>query len=282
MGMNVSRPVLLAEVFAVAVVAFQITAEAGPRVTERPDLVAKFTALGTEGTMVVHDRSANTMVVIGEERAARAYSPSSTFKIPNTLIALEMGAVQSMSEVFAYAGDPFLVDGKPFLPDICNGDISLDVALRNSCIPVYQQIAQRVGAKAYNESLTAFDYGSGEVNEDNLTEFWLNGDLVLSALDQVAFLDGLVSGDLPVSEENVGHMANALAVDVPGNAGVYAKTGYVFTSDPARGWYVGWVKRENRIVTFALNLDIVRPDHTKARQTIAFDVLRELGVLATH
>jgi beta-lactamase class D len=58
-----------------------------------------------------------------------------------------------------------------------------------------------------------------------------------------------------------------------------AKTGYVFTTAPRVGWWVGWVERGHRTWTFALNLDITDPAHLAARAAIGRAVLTELGAL---
>jgi beta-lactamase class D len=248
-------------------------------ITDRPELARHFEDAGTQGTMVVHDIGGDRVWVVGAERAREAFPPSSTFKIPNTLIALETKAAGSMDEVFPHDGRPFLVNGEPFLPDACNADITLTVALQNSCIPVYQEIARRIGIDGYRRHLDRFRYGSGAVTEENLTDFWLTGDIKTSAHDQIEFLDRLVTGELGVSEVNVEAVAKALLVEETDHARVYAKTGYVFTSSPSRGWYVGWVERGERVTTFALNLDIIDPEHAGARKAIAIALLKELGIL---
>ena len=48
--MNLYWLILPAAVLTVSLVPFQAPAEAGPRVTDRTDLLARFAALGTEGT----------------------------------------------------------------------------------------------------------------------------------------------------------------------------------------------------------------------------------------
>ena len=56
-----------------------------------------------------------------------------------------------------------------------------------------------------------------------------------------------------------------------------AKAGYVFSTTPARGWWVGWVERRGLVSTFALNLDIAMPAHAAARVQIGTEILSALG-----
>lgn len=246
-------------------------------IEERPDLAALFTEAGTRGTIVVRVAGGDRVVVVDKARAEQPFPPSSTFKIPNTLIALQLGVVSGMDERFAYGGSPFLVRGKPFLSPACNADVTLTVALQNSCIPVFQAIAGRVGAARYRDLLAKLNYGEGEVTEANLGDFWLTGGVRISALDQSVFLDRLVRDRLAIRSDHVQALADALAQETTGEGTLYAKTGYVFTSVPEVGWYVGWIAKDDRRVVFALNLDITAPDHPRARREIAVKVLQRLG-----
>lgn len=246
-------------------------------IAERPDLEALFTERGTRGTMVVRVAGDDAAVVVNRARAGELFPPSSTFKIPNTLIALQRGAISGMDERFAYGGTPYLVRGRPFLSPACNAEITVSVALRNSCIPVYQAIAGRIGVAAYNEMLAALNYGTGTVTDGTLTDFWLTGAIRISALAQSVFLDRLVRDRLAIRPDRVAAVAAALAVETTDRGTLVAKTGYVFTSDPEVGWYVGWIAKDGRTVVFALNMDLTRPDHAAARREIALEVLRRLG-----
>ena len=166
---------------------------------------------------------------------------------------------------------------KPFLPAACNAPVTLKVALQNSCIPVYQEIAGRVVMARYNELLVRMNYAPASVTDRNLRDFWLDGTIKIAAKDQVAFLDRMLAGRLPFMEAHIGAVAEALEAARSAKGVLYAKTGYVFTSTPEVGWYVGWIRRENDLVaTFALNLDIDRPDHAAARRTIALAILNRL------
>jgi beta-lactamase class D len=245
---------------------------------EHPELAYLFADAGTTGTMVVHELTSDHYSILAPERASTAFAPSSTFKIPNTLIALETGAAKGMDETFAFSGKPYLVRSKPFLPEGCNTEVRLTVALQLSCIPVYQELARRIGVDTYNDWLTRLGYGSGQVSNDNLTEFWLNGGIRTTAFQQVEFLDRLVTGKLPLRPEHVRALAKALTVEQTPEAVLHAKTGYVFTTIPEVGWYVGWVEHQGRIATFALNLDMSKPDHAKARKEIVLSVLKHLGL----
>jgi len=119
------------------------TAGAGADTVERPDLEHHFSDIGTTGTMVVERSGGRPRTwIVDPERSARRFIPSSTFKIPNALLAIDRGVASGADQPYPGPNPNFLVDGAPFLPATCEGDLTLATALANSCIPIFQQIAR--------------------------------------------------------------------------------------------------------------------------------------------
>ena len=153
----------------------------------------------------------------------------------------------------------FLVDGAPFLPVACEGDLTLATAFANSCIPIYQGIARAVGRRAYERALDALDYGNARVDGAPVDRFWLEGPLAIDAREQVRFLDRLRRGHVPFGRRAVADVRDMLVVERGPGYVLRGKTGWVFTTTPEVGWWVGSVERDGAAWTFALNLDITRP-----------------------
>jgi len=68
--------------------------------------------------------------------------PASTFKIANTIIALETGVVKDENEIIPYGGRPFKHWEK---------DMSMREAIALSAVPIYQELARRIGLERYRE-----------------------------------------------------------------------------------------------------------------------------------
>src|SRR5690348_16791980 len=66
---------------------------AWPRTELRADLAKHFTDVGTSGTFVAYDVDAYILIVSDHDRSADAKLPASTYKVPNSVIALETGVV---------------------------------------------------------------------------------------------------------------------------------------------------------------------------------------------
>jgi len=159
----------------------------------------------------------------------------------------------------------------------CEGDLALRSAFRNSCIPIYQQIARQVGAEAYRAAVRTLRYGNRHVSTAPVDAFWLQGAFAISAREQVDFLERLRRGDLPVSRHAMSEVRSMMVVDDNAGFTLRAKTGYVFSTTPARGWWVGWVQRPGSVSTFALNLDITTSAHAAARVEIGTRILTALN-----
>ena len=246
-------------------------------VVHRPDLQREFQARGTIGTMVVQQTGAvDRTVIIGERRSHARYLPSSTFKIPNTLIAIDAGIASGADHSYPGPNPNYFVAGSPFLSATCEGDLTLRRAFRNSCIPIYQRIARQVGAERYREAVRGLRYGNRQVSSAPVDSFWLEGEFAISAREQVDFLERLRRGELPVSRHAVSEVRSMMVIDDQSGFVLRAKTGYVFSTAPARGWWVGWIERPGLVSTFALNLDITTSTHAAARVEIGTRILSAL------
>jgi beta-lactamase class D len=246
----------------------------------RDSLARHFADNGTAGTFVAYRVDDYTVIASDTERSGQAMLPASTFKIPNSLIALETGVV----------GDPdtdvFKWDGVTrFVPE-WNQDHTLRSAIAASAVPVYQEIARRIGAERMQHYLDAFDYGNRAIG-GGIDRFWLDGDLRIDPVQQVDFLDRLRRGVLPVSKRAQDLTRDILPVTKVGDAVIRAKTGLVGVDDKTDaenvrssiGWLVGWVENGERQTVFALNLDIRDGHHRAARMGLAKQCLGEIGAL---
>jgi beta-lactamase class D len=240
-------------------------------VEEREELGRLFEAAGTHGTIVVRDAGSNRTVVYDRARAATAYLPASTFKVPAALIALETGTVKD-----AYR-DVLLWDGVEWMVEACNQNQTLATALQRSCLPIFAALGKRIGDERLGHYLAAFDYGNHAAS--GTYPYWIDGDLRISAFEQIAFLDRLREGALPASPEHMRTVRDILVIEKGEGYVIRAKTGWAMSPDPDIGWIVGWVERGDDVYLFALNLDVVEPEHAAARLDIAKAALKELGAL---
>ena len=243
-------------------------AEAAPQ--ENAALARLFEQQGVKGTFVLLDVKTGATQVHNAERAAKRFVPASTFKIPNSLIALETGAVKSVDEVVPYGGKP-----QP-LPQ-WEHDMPLREAIKISAVPIYQEVARRAGIERMREWLNRMNYGNQQTGAV-VDQFWLVGPLEISAIEQTRFLARLVKGEFGRREENMKAVGEITELEKSGAYVLHGKTGWASGIDPDIGWWVGWVERDGALTaTFALNIGMPVNEDAAKRVPIGRACLVELG-----
>ena len=233
-----------------------------------------FRDAGIDGAIVIESVSTGTRFVHNDLRAKRAYTAASTFKVLNTLIALEEGVITGADAIFHWDGTPYEIAD-------WNRDQTLASAFRVSCVWCYQQLARRVGASRYPTYIQQSSYGQLR-QPFSETEFWLDGSLTISAEQQVALLRQIVERNLSFKVSSYETLKKIMLTEETGQYRVYAKTGWATRPTSSVGWYVGYVETSNDIWLFALNLAIRDAKDLPLRIQIAKDALTAKGVLLTN
>ena len=146
----------------------------------RDDLAKRFADEETAGTFVGYKVDDYLVIASDKDRSGEAMLPASTFKIPNSVIALETGVV----------GDPdkdiFKWDGVVRSIEAWNRDHTMRSAIAASAVPVYQEIARRIGAERMQKFVDLFEYGNRDIG-GGIDQFWLTGNLRIDPVQQVDF-----------------------------------------------------------------------------------------------
>src|SRR3569833_2084359 len=161
----------------------------------RQALAKRCTDDGTEGTFVGYKVEDYLVIASDTERSGEAKLPASTFKIPNSLIALETGVVGDPDK------DVFKWDGVTRSIEAWNKDHTMRSAIAASAVPVYQEIARRIGPERMQKFVDLLEYGNRNIG-GGIDQFWLTGDMRIDPMQQVDFLDRLRRGALPVSKRS--------------------------------------------------------------------------------
>ena len=248
-------------------------ARAEPAPTVDPALAAPFAARQVSGVFAALDARTGTIVTNDPARAATRFLPCSTFKIPNSLIALECGAVESVDTVIPW-------DGVERWNKAWNRDFTMREALPRSTVWFYQELARRIGPERMQEWLQRLNYGNADLS-GGIDRFWLDGALRISALEQLDFLRRFRDHQLPFRPAVQAAVLEILISDQRDGWVLRGKTGTALEGDRGLGWYVGWVETAQGPVYFALNLDTDRAGalDPRPRKQIAYEALVHLGAL---
>jgi beta-lactamase class D len=238
---------------------------------EDANIAQLFETSDVTGTIVIESVNTGQRFIHNDPRSVQAFTAASTFKVLNTLIAVEEGAVSGADTVFKW-------DGTPYEISAWNRDQTLESAFRVSCVWCYQILAQRVGADKYPAYIRKTHYGQLD-DPFNETEFWLDGSLTISALQQAEFLKGIVRHELPFHEKSYNTLKSIMLTDASPDYRLYAKTGWATRSMPNIGWYVGYLETADDAWIFALNIDTRDVTDLPLRKQITLDALRVKGIL---
>lgn len=241
--------------------------------TERPEFAQYFQQFGVTGACVVYNSADDAFVYYNAEQCKQQRLPASTFKIPNSLIALETGVVDDENTVIAW-------DSVARSIPAWNADTDLRNAFANSTVWYYQELARRIGNERMREYVEKFHYGNKDIS-GGIDRFWLAGGLRISPEEQVQFLRQLYSGALPVSKRTLGIVKRILVRERAEDYTLSGKTGWTTANATNIGWFVGYVERDGNTWFYATLIEASTADDrfAQARIDITKSILRELGVL---
>ena len=203
-------------------------------------------------------------------RAQRAYVPASTFKMLNALIGIQHNKTNP-NEVFKWKGEK-----RSFTS--WEKDMTLAEAMQASAVPVYQELARRIGLDLMQKEVRRVGFGNADIGQ-HVDDFWLVGPLKITPEQEVKFAYQLATKSLPFDVVVQQQVKDMLYVERRGDAKLYAKSGWVWDVSPQVGWYTGWVEQPNgKVTAFALNMQMKEGDNPAERKQLTLDILDKLGV----
>lgn len=155
--------------------------------------------------------------------------------------------------------------------------MGLREAIVISNVPIYQELARRIGLERMKDYVSRLDYGNREIGSA-VDTFWLAGPLKISAVEQTRFLAKLALGELPFPKDIQGAVREIIRLEQGTNWKFYGKTGLGNVAGVGVGWWVGWVQRDDRVYAFALNMDVRSESDVGKRVELGKASLKALGL----
>jgi len=234
---------------------------------ERADFAKYYHAAGVSGAFVLYDLRADKYLTYQARRLDSAFVPASTYKILNSLIALETGVIADEHEVIPW-------DGVERSVPEWNQDHNMRSAFRVSAVWFYQVLARRIGAQRMQHYVDTVAYGNRNIS-GGIDSFWLTGGLRITPRQQIELLTRLYRNELPFSPRTLAIVKDIMILDKTARYTLRGKTGWAGRV----GWFVGYVECQGRVYFFANNIDIINAEDQKARVAISKSILRDLGFL---
>lgn len=221
-----------------------------------------FKDYGIDGTFVIKLESKT--YVINQKRAATLYPPASTFKIYNSLFALDSGLVKNVDEIF------YRYNGENVSYEAWRNDANLKSAMRFSQVPAFQQIAREIGAEKMQSYLNTLNFGNKKIGK--LDYFWLDDSLKISALEQLELMDKLSHFSLPFSKTHQKQVKSIIELEKSKDYTLYAKSGLSKFDNSGVSWLVGFLEYKGNLYPFAFNANFASlQNYQKALQNALQD-----------
>jgi beta-lactamase class D len=236
-----------------------------------------FKEIGIDGSILIYDLTRARSYQHNPQRNTTAFLPASTFKILNSLIALETGVIPNELAILTWDGI------SRALPE-WNRDLNMREAIKSSAVWFYQVIARRVGFDRMQQWVARTEYGNRQIGtKKSIDKFWLEGDLRITPTQQIQFLRRLYQNKLPFSERSISIVKDILVLEQTPEYKLSGKTGWVGYQTqqkvPQVGWLVGYLEKNRDVYFFATNIDLRTPQDAKARMNLTRKCLQDLMLL---
>jgi beta-lactamase class D len=212
-----------------------------------PDLKLILDSSDVIGSIMVYDAQKQLYYSNDFKWANTGRLPASTFKIANSIIALETVVVEDENSLFKW-------DGKKRKLSSWEKDLSLTEAFHASCVPCYQEVARKIGSQRMKMYLSKLSYGNMIVDSNTIDLFWLEGKSKISQVQQIDFLRRFYFSQLLISKRTEQIMKKLMVTDSTDSYTISGKTGWAIRNGNNNGWFVGYIEIATNVYFFAINI----------------------------
>lgn len=241
--------------------------------------------LAQAGCFLLRDLSSGSEQVSSVERCAQGRRPNSTFKIVNALIGADLGLLSGPDAIMKWDAKRYPKQDGWF--EGWDRDQPLREAMRISSVPLFRKLAVDIGPERMAQYLETLEYGNRDMSA-GLDSFWLQGNMRITATQQVDLISGLVREELPVSKQAQAIVKQVLKKEPIAGAPHAGKTGSggLETPDSAQGkgamvgWMVGFIELARGPVAYAMwveapSFDAMRDLRTRTVDAVLTDVVKQ-------
>lgn len=234
-----------------------------------------------DACIIIKDQTHEIVDYYNLNRCRQRFTPASTFKILNSLVALETNTIPD--ETYTILWDD--------VKRRAEWDTSMNMrkAFEVSNLFYYQQIAKKIGQVKLQTYLDTCQYGNKKI-EGAVDSFWIDGSLTISADEQLGFIKKLYFNQLPFSERTQRIVRSMMLREQTKHSKLSFKTGLGYHDDKEILWVVGYAEyimnvkehpnamnksnERNYPYFFAMNFDIPKGDTTKDWRSIRIELVK--------
>ena len=117
---------------------------------------------------------------------------------------------------------------------------------------------------------------------DDVSKFWLNGKLRISAFEQLAVVRGIYQESFPYRSESYKILKEIMVVKRKPDYTLRAKTGWAARVDENVRWYVGYLESGDDVWVFAANIDMPKLGANLIEDQIVMEAFIEKDIIRSR
>lgn len=239
-------------------------------------LVCVWVPLISEINFIAQDVATKTVVASQGTSLTQQVSPCCTFNIPLSLIGYETGILQDQEH-------PLLpYDNSPVFDESHKQAMYPSLWMQLSTVWYSKRIAEKIGKERLQQYVERFSYGNKDI-QNNFTSAHLASTLKISPMEQIDFLQQMLSYKLPIVRNAVDETKKLLFCHKYSSLwSLYGKTGTAFDEDKKKylAWFIGWIENEQQQILFALLVNNSETMPTKeTRETLISNLFLQSGII---
>lgn len=192
----------------------------------------------------MYDLDKDTYRIYNKSLAEKRVAPNSIYKINIALNALENNTISLNNNFSKWNGQKY-----PF--NQWNQDQTLDSAMNYSVNWYFQELDKKLSFKEIQTFLNKTNYGNMGLglNKEN---YWLEGELKISPIEQAEFLKKFINNDFLFKKENVQAVLNSIKLSDE----YYGKTGTGMVNGKIKnGWFCAIIKNNNKNIILIVRME---------------------------
>jgi beta-lactamase class D len=201
-----------------------------------------------KGGTVIYNYKNKSWIITDSAMAMQPQTPGYTFMWLHLLIALETGVIKDQYDTIRRT--PSATSFESYKTEDKVAAITVADAFKNRIDGALKTLAQQIGKERYADYLTRCGYGNALV-VDTLVDFWREGSLLISPVNQVEFMVKLFEEKLPVSKRTMRIFRRTLKTEQEGASTVYSLRSRTSNDQRAICWYTGYVQTRYNTCFFA-------------------------------
>lgn len=211
-----------------------------------------FRSCKVDGSVSLYSLSEKNWHFTDSIDAAKPSLPASTFKIINTLIALQERIISSVNDTIQFNNREVDTSKYGFRPKTYR-NVTVTEAFKESIVWAYMDLAKNISPSTYLKYLDKIEYGNSKFEIDR-NDFWNFGEFEVTPIQQINFLIKLYKLELPFDKNYQVEVKNMLFEGSNNGYKIYGKTGWTRSDSMYIGWWVGFMENDKDTVFFVTRI----------------------------